>query len=104
MLYVDSFFEALFVEVGVVHAHSLVALFGELLFRRLSRLHPGVDLADFELPQPANLDGGHTALFDPGQASIAGNAEVLAYLVHRVPTFQFFVYHIHINPHSYGWV
>ena len=80
----------------------LFALFCELLFRRLSRLHPGVDLADLKLPRAADFDCGHASLFDPGQAGVTGNTEVLAHLVHRVPTFQFFVNHIHIEPHLSG--
>ena len=87
MLYVDSFFEALFVEAGVVRAHSLFALLGELLFHCSPRLHPGVDLADFELPQAADLDRRHTALFDPTEDRIAVDAEIGGDFLHGNPTF-----------------
>ena len=75
------------VEAGVVRAHSLFTLYCELLFRRPSRLHPGVDLADLELPQAADLDRRHTALFDPTEDRIAVDAEIGGDFLHGNPTF-----------------
>ena len=74
------------------------------LFFRVAGPHPLVDFADLELPSAADLDSGHTALFDPGQAGVAGDAEVFANLVHRVPALQFSVYHIHISLHFHEWI
>ncbi len=56
-----------------------------------SRLHPGIDLADLELPEPANLDGGHTAFFDPVEDRIAVDAEVGGDFFHGNPAFQIII-------------
>ena len=52
----------------------------------VSRLHPGIDLADFELPKAADLDGGHAALLDPTEYRIAVDAEIGRDFLHGDPT------------------
>ena len=58
-----------------------------LLICPLSRLHPGVDLTDLELPQAADLDGRHAALFDPAEDRIAVDAEIGGDFLHGNPPF-----------------
>ena len=71
----------------VLFLHALINDQNELILHHMSRLHPGVDLADLELPQAANLDGGHAALFDPAEDRIAVDAEIGSDFLHGNPTF-----------------